>query len=58
MSTLSAYHDYPEQLDTEWLRLIYIAKQQGLTKEEVQSFLKHLPVVNEIKNGGKRINQG
>lgn len=43
-------------MDAEWLRLIYIAKQQGLTKDEVQSFLKYLPVVNEIKNKEKEIN--
>ncbi|WP_058308913.1 anti-repressor SinI family protein [Gracilibacillus massiliensis] len=54
---MSAYHDHPKQLDAEWLRLIYIAEQQGLTKEEVQSFLKRLPVVNQIKNGNSGFHQ-
>lgn len=31
----------PEELDREWIELILQAKQIGLTKEQISSFLLH-----------------
>ncbi|WP_163580244.1 hypothetical protein [Gracilibacillus saliphilus] len=38
-----------QQLDPEWLRLIYLAKETGSTKKEVKRLLGYLPESKIIK---------
>jgi hypothetical protein len=39
-----------QRFDPEWLRLLYLAKQLGMSKEEVRHFFRDLPEVAHTKS--------